>query len=228
MLHYQRKITPLSVSVGGAVVDGGLGMDLLGVKLGKRLGFTSHLSNLVTDAKRSAHMVNRLACHLPPGPYLRQLINGKILYAAAAVGHGRLHSDDAPSDAGLHKAIQVAINTAARSVVGLKSKDRVRTELILKKAGLPSYNRAVVRLVAVEAWKTLYGNNMPAGRLINRVDNGTRAGTAGHFAAPSRLPTRTFVWDAVKILNLCPTLVQAKTLKAAKTLSRSFSMNTPL
>ncbi len=196
-------------------------------------------ATLVRDTKKVSFMINRLSHHLPPGPYLKQLatglLNGKVSYAAGAVGHGKLRDGDTIADAAIHTEVQVAINAAARSVLGRRKKDKIRTTALLQKSKLPSFNQTIVRSTLIETWKAVKGNNEPARRLIcgqhnsqaNRNTN-TRAKQSGIIAAPTRFPARTFVCDAVDHLNKFPALSQIPTLLAAKAFARSVASQAPV
>ncbi len=192
------------IVVDNVTVEGSSQMELLGMTLGKKLEFKPHLAKLVRDTKKVGFMINRLSHHLPPGPYLKQLatglLNGKVAYAAGAVGHGKLNDDATIVDAGIHADVQVAINAAARSVLGVRKTDKISTKALLQKSKLPSFNQTIVRSTLMETWKAVKGNNEPARRLIYGHHNSqtnrntyTRAKQSGIIAAPTCFPARTFV-----------------------------------
>ncbi|QQP37667.1 Rna-directed dna polymerase from mobile element jockey-like protein, partial [Caligus rogercresseyi] len=121
-----------------------------------------HNINIAKAAAKRAALISRLAVHIPRGKYLRQLAKGlmigKISYAAAAVTIPRLDNEcKGPNSA--HRAIQVAINDAARSIVGCKRRDHIHVHDLLERAGLPSLNEVAAKAVALETWKCFYSND---------------------------------------------------------------------
>ncbi|QQP41216.1 Hypothetical protein FKW44_015512, partial [Caligus rogercresseyi] len=51
-----------------------------------------------------------------------------------------------------HRAVQVAINDVAWSIVGCRRRDHIRIEDLLRSAKIPSLNEITVMAVAVETW----------------------------------------------------------------------------
>ena len=129
-------------------------LNLLGIKIRSNLSLVDMQKDAVRSANRCVATVARLARHLPQGPYLRSLVKGLIggaINYGAALAPPRL----SPTDAGaaLNNKMQVAINKVARIVMNVRIADKVPVETLLNKVGLPSYNRAIVRAIAMEAWK---------------------------------------------------------------------------
>ncbi|QQP40476.1 Hypothetical protein FKW44_014523, partial [Caligus rogercresseyi] len=58
-----------------------------------------------------------------------------------------------------HRTIQVAINDAARSIVGYKRRDHIHVGDLLERAGLPSLHEVAAKAVALETWKCFYSND---------------------------------------------------------------------
>ena len=165
---------------------------------------------------------------------------GKIGYAAAAVTVPRLKDDDPASAAS--KAIQVAINKAARSICGKKLLDKVPTSELLATSGLPSYNRLVVKSVALEAWKAYHSNDGPGGSrnplgtIIFGSDNctvgedkprHTRATNSGCINPPLPMAAPTLAHNVYRVWNSCRPLREARTLAEAKTAASTFARLAP-
>ncbi|QQP31668.1 Hypothetical protein FKW44_006074, partial [Caligus rogercresseyi] len=55
--------------------------------------------------------------------------------------------------------MQVAINDAARSIVGCKRRDHFHIRDLLERAGLPSLNEVAAKAVALKTWKCFYSND---------------------------------------------------------------------
>ncbi|QQP49566.1 Uncharacterized protein FKW44_010277, partial [Caligus rogercresseyi] len=121
-----------------------------------------HNINVAKAAAKRAALISRLAVHLPRGKYLRQLAKGlmigKISYAAAAVAIPRFDNECKGPNAA-HRAVQVAINDAARSIVGCKRRDHIHIGDLLERAGLPSLNEVAAKAVAMETWKCFYSSD---------------------------------------------------------------------
>jgi hypothetical protein len=108
---------------------------------------------MTASLEQRAGLVRRLTHYVPRGDFLRQLAHGlffgKLNYALAAVSNPRL--DDTGSPTVLDGAVQVAVNDVARALTGLKRSDHIQIPVLLKKAGIPSFNELAVRAVAIES-----------------------------------------------------------------------------
>ncbi|QQP53422.1 Hypothetical protein FKW44_005903 [Caligus rogercresseyi] len=83
---------------------------------------------------------------------------GEISYAAAALTIHRLDNEfKEPNTA--HREVQVAINDAARSIIGCKIRDHIYNRDLLVRAGFPSSNEVAAKAVALETWKYFYSND---------------------------------------------------------------------
>ena len=118
----------------------------------KNLGFESHNNQMVSALRQRAGVISRLSLHVPRGEFLRQiavgLVQGKFQANLANTTHIRLTDGEGSTKVGL----QTALNNTARVLTGLKRTSRVRTDVLLQKAGFESANRLAVRAVAME-WR---------------------------------------------------------------------------
>ena len=224
------------IKVAGSIIDPASSIELLGVEFGKGLN-CCHGGRLLRDVRRVAGVIRRLARHLPPGRLLRQLAQalllGKANYAAPAHVVPRLTNND-PATPACYQDVQRAFNEVARAVTGLKRADRVPVEKLMKKAGLPSWNRLLVRSVVVETWKALNirdgpdASTTPLGDLLRGRAHcrETRAAIAGLL--PVKKPCASFVCAATRIWNSNPSLRACNTLAEAKRCAMSIAAEAPM
>jgi hypothetical protein len=109
----------------------------------------------------------------------------------------------------LYHQIQVAYNRVARSMTGVKLRDRVSVPDLLERAGIPSVNGMVVSAVAMETWNCRHSSNGGSGAknfvgaLIfdqGRAVKPTCAAAAGMAVVPLR-GRDTFVSNEAKTWN---------------------------
>ena len=211
------------VRVGTSVVDGSKTLELLGVSFDKNLRSTPFMRSQEKASRTILGVTRRLCRHLPPAltsQVSATLYAGKLGYAAAAAVTPRL-SDSDPSCAAL-SALQTPVNDAARSILGIKRSDKCSITELLKKSGLPSINRLVIKGAALETWKALkvfngpHGTPGPFGSLIlenqERV-RATRATEAGLLRPPNC--GNCLLKFSILLWNSSPELRAAESLTAA-------------
>ena len=86
-------------------------------------------------------------------PLAHCLVMGKIMSAAPAAIPVRLNSDDKPYLSGILNDIDKAIKATARTITRTSLKDKVRSEIILQKAGLCCLTATVSESMAIAIWK---------------------------------------------------------------------------
>jgi hypothetical protein len=187
--------------VDGKEVKAGDLIKLLGVSFDRKLTTKPHAKAMLVATKQRAAVISRLVNHIPCGAYLRQLatglVNGKLCHALAAYAFPWLPTQisEATPPTTLYQQIQVAYNRVARSITGVRIRDRVAIPELLERAGLPSVNRMVVNAVCMETWKCRHssdgrnGAKNFVGSLIFytvEVVKITRAASAGMALVPLR------------------------------------------
>jgi hypothetical protein len=236
-----KNLATFSVMVDGTAVNPGKELELLGVTFDAKLTTSPHDSSMAASARQRAAMISRLTLHLPRGAYLQQLARGllvgKVRYAIATAVAPRLEGDTAQPTAG-HRAVQVAINDAARSVTGKKRTDHIRIPDLLHRAGLPSVNALAIHALAMEMWKAYHSLDGPNGsrNALGNVlfpSNGTssrpsRSVTAGIIPRPLPQMANTFADHAIRLWNKHPSLRQAGTRNAAKKVAKAISKSAPI
>ncbi|QQP56376.1 Uncharacterized protein FKW44_001007, partial [Caligus rogercresseyi] len=223
----KKDVAGFTINVGGVEVHPFDEIEFLGVKFDTAFTTVPHNINIAKAAAKRAALISRLAVHLPRGKYLRQLAKGlmigKISYAAAAVTIPRLDNECKGPNAA-HRAIQVAINDAARSIVGCKRRDHIHVRDLLERAGLPSLNEVAAKAVALETWKCFYSNDggggarNPVGDFVFSIPRRAMRSTTP-IAYPLGRETATFACHAIS--------VSATTLHAARTAARAIGRSVP-
>jgi hypothetical protein len=146
----------VSVMVDGKKVKADDTIELLGVTFDRRLTTKPHAKALLVAMKQRAAVIARLENHIPHGRYLRQLamglVNGKLCHALAAYATPRLPATapggKAETPTTIHQQIQVASNGVARSITGVRIRDRISVPDLLERAGISSMNVMVINAVA--------------------------------------------------------------------------------
>jgi hypothetical protein len=156
---------------------------------------------------------------------------------------------DSDRHSGHAKDTQIAMNNIARSVSGHTKTEHIRVCDLLDAARIPSINRLAVAATALEAWKAHKstdgdnGDRNPDGTIMfgnrpgsgvgpngNGIEHGARVlrgAAAGEVAVPLRGST-SFVTNATRIWNACPTLRVANTLAEAKMAAKSLAETAPI
>ena len=225
----------LTININGVAIHPSKTLEMLGITYDSYLSSSPHLEKQVAAGKAIRGTIRRLSLHLPRGPVLKMvagaLVTGKLSYGAAATLTPRWKEEDTKRGA-IHE-LQVLINDVARSLLGRRRSDRISTEELLKKSGLPSLNHFAVRSIAVEAWKAMSGINSPYDPLqglLGEAGSGssrTRAAAAGHLPPPLQKAAQTFIWEAHKIWNNHRALREAKSLVAAKKVAKDMTALIP-
>ncbi len=264
-LVLNRDKTQVLISGGGAVSDSSNSIlidgvnvlpdnkiEVLGVRFDCRLTPSPHQEATWAAARSLACASRRLAQHLPRTQLqqvLRALLVGKLGYGCAALPPRLSASDPLPI---LHHRIQTAINDCARITVGSTRADRVPVEELLQSTGFPSFNRLVVKTIALEAWKAIRcrigpgGSLGPVGELlcpaggvgatatataaaaVTTATRRTRSAAAGLLPPPTKFKVKSFTWVAREIWNGSPLLREATTAGAARCAAIAIANNAPL
>jgi hypothetical protein len=197
---------------------------------------------MLIATKRRAAVISCLVNHIPRGAYLRQLatglVNGKLCYALAAYASPRLPTlfGEATPPSTLFHQIQVAYNRVARSITGVRIRDRVTISELLERAGLPSVNGMVVSAVCMETWNCRHssdGGNRARNFVGSRIfDTGeaakpTRATSSGMAIVPLR-GRETFVSNRARTRNASEALREATSKLAARLAAKNLAARSPL
>ena len=110
---------------------------------------------------------------------------GKILTAAPAAIPIRLNSNEKPYLSGILNDIEKFIKATARVITRTSLKDRIRSEIVLQKAGLRGLNEAVIESMALAIWKARHKMD-PMGCIFqNKVSaRATRLAKSGKLCQP--------------------------------------------
>jgi hypothetical protein len=199
---------------------------------------------MLVATKQRAAVIARLVNHIPRGRYLRQLamglVNGKLCHALAANATPRLPAPapggEAETPTTIYQQIQVAYNRVARSITGVRIRDRVSVPDLLERAGIPSMSAMVINAVATETWNCKHSSDGGNGakNFVGAVifDTGetvkaTRATLAGMATVPLR-GKKTFVLNGARTWNASEALREARTKTAARLAAKNLAARAPL
>ncbi len=218
------------LKVGSSMVMPSDKLEVLGVTFDKLLTANPHLLSLTSSAKTMAAMARRLSLHLPQNSLktvISALLRGKIGYACSVLTPRFSAGDPTPSNMA---HLQVCINNVARAVIRAKKCDKIRVEVLLEEAGLPSLNRLVIYTIAMECWRALSLRDVPNGPLnplgsllappnsdsTREKSTRTRAATSGCIPPPAKYQVSSFAWWGYTCWNSSPQLRAARTVSAAR------------
>jgi hypothetical protein len=188
------NVADISMMVDRNSISPSNSIELLGVRYDRKLSMAPHVRSLLAAVRQRASVVARLANHLPRGQYLRQLayglIVGKFSHALAMVARLRLPNPE--NESTTWSKIQVAFNNAARSITGVRLRDRVPNPDLLNLAGIPSVNRMVVKVVYMEAWmgKSSSDGKVGVRNYVGAIlfdNNKSKTGTKTHSAKTGKI-----------------------------------------
>ena len=178
-------------------------------------------------------MIYRLGFSMPPHlltTFANGLLMGKIMAFAPVHIPTRLNIDDHYHNyIGVTEDINKAIKATARTITKSRLSDKIRSEVLLQKAGLKCLNEAVASITAVTVWKSKTFMD-PLGKRIFREKPSfqcTRSVASkdidllvpGYPTLSTNIMAR--IWNAV------PGLEQATTLGAAKSLAKKWAKEIP-
>jgi hypothetical protein len=130
----------------------------------------------------------------------------------------------------------VAYNRVARSITGVRIRDRVSVSDLLERAGIPSMNAMVINAVATETWNCKHSSNGGNGakNFVGAVifDTGeTVKATWATLAGMARVPLRgkdTFLSNGARTWNASEALREATTKTAARLAAKNLAPRAPL
>ncbi len=219
------------VDIGGVLVKPTSSIELLGVKFDKNLSSTPFLSAQLKATVPILATIRRLSCFLPPAHLAKvasAFLIGKLAYAAPATLAPRLSGDE-PVTAITNK-VQICINNAARTILGSSRGDKLRTEVLLARTGLPSINRLLVKGIAVECWRAI-NESTPLGAVItggHMASRLTRMGASNKLPPPFKFPKDSMAWHAVRLWNMHDELRSAPSLSCARKVAAKIASACPL
>ena len=222
------KMKDFSVRVGRNIVYPSKELNLLGVTYDTNFTTAPYLRKLASEAKKRAAVIVRLSYCVPPHllrTFTNGLLVGKIMAAAPAAIPFRISHEDRGANI-ITEKINCALKSAARTITRIRLTDKVRSEIILEKAGLRELNEMVASSSAIMLWKSKMRMD-PLGSLIFPNSNGEKFFTRSTVSNKAKLPVPGFNTLAVNHMarawNDAPNLQNASTLGAAKSAARMWS-----
>jgi hypothetical protein len=226
--------------VDGKMVKAEASIELIGVSFDRKLMTKPHAQAMQKAVKQRAAVIARLVNHIQRGKYLRQLairlVNGKLGHALAAYATTRLPAPSGEAPSSLYHQIQLAYNRVARSITGIKIRDRVSVPDLLERAGIPSVNGMVIIAVAMETWNCRHsrdgGNGAKnfVGALIfdqGKAVKTNRAAAAGLAVVPLR-GRDTLVSSGARTWNSSEALREVTSKSSARLAAKNLAARSPL
>ena len=180
--------SPMEIKVGNDLVSSSKSISLLGLEYDENFSTAPYLHNLAREAKTRAALIHRLSFGMP-NCVLKQLTSGllmgKILSAAPAAIPIQVNPNDKPYLSTVMNDIEKSIRATARTITRTRLSDKVKSEIVLQRAGLPSLTEAVSKSMATEIWRARKEMN-PLGRIFsNRVSmKNTRSASSNKLCQP--------------------------------------------
>ena len=224
MLVSGFKNKEFSIKVGNSKVHPSKELNLLGVTYDSNFSTVTYLRQLASDAKTRASIISRLSYSVPPHllrMFTNGLLVGKIMLAATAAIPFRITHEDKGTNV-LTERINCSIKSAARTITKVHLTDKVRSDIVLKKAGLKSLNEMVASAAATMIWKSKMIMD-PLGKLLfpkQTTDIEKNMCTRSESSNRAKLPVPGFSTLAANLLarawNESSTLQNSSTIGAAK------------
>lgn len=220
-----------SINVGGVLVEPSEEIEILGLRLNRKLSPAPFITSLRSALAQRVGMLRRLKASIPPHllrTFAQGIFYGKLRVYAPIIFNVRLLEED-PATKGA-EAIQVLINECGRIITGLKRVDRVRIRNLLCKADLQSLNSIVIEASGLLAWHmTEPSNPLHQVYLDSRLETATRSASMGLVRVTDHLES-IGVRNAQRVWNACAALRTATTPTGAKSALRKFFtfLQTPL
>ena len=233
MLVSGIKGKDFSVKIGNDHIYPSKELNLLGITYDSNFSTTPYLRQLASDVKTRAAIIARLSYSVPQNllkMFTNGLLVGKIMAAASAAIPIRIDHDDKGAVV-LTDKINCALKSAARTITRTKLKDKVRSEIVLQKAGLRSLNEMVAYTSAITVWKSKLWkdplNTVLFQKKVEKVVGSVSTRSENSFKAKLPIPgCRTLaanllarLWNKSDDIQIAETFGAAK--KAARKLSKS-------
>ena len=204
-------------------------IEILGLKLDRKLSPTPYTTSLQSSLARGLGMLRRLAANLPPhllSTFAQGLFFSRLRTYAGLVFTVRLNENDRCTQGA--KQIQVMINNVARVITNLRRVDHISVRDLLARANLPSLNSIVVEAAGMLAW-SMTNEDHPLHNLYlaSQIHSVTRAAAAGAVRVTDAQES-IGVRNAQLVWNACPALRAATSKRTAKTVLGKFIKEIPV
>ena len=178
----------IEVKIGKESVLSSPTISLLGLEYDSNFSTVPYLRQLAREASARSALIKRLSYGMPNcllKPISNGILMGKILAAAPAAIPIRLNPNDKPYLSGILNDIDKSIRATARTITHTKLTDKLKSELVLHKAGLRGLTEAVIEIMACAIWKARREMN-PLGRIFqNKVSTrNTRSTSHDNLCQP--------------------------------------------
>jgi hypothetical protein len=163
-------------------------ISLLGLEYDTKFSTAPYLRQLLRAANTRAALIRRLSYGMPNvllKPLAKGLLMGKILAAAPAAIPIKLDPNEKPYLSGILNEIDKSIKATARTITRTSLKDKIRSDIVLSRAGLRSLTEAVSETMACAIWKARKEMN-PLGCIFknNHSNRNTRSSSNDKLCQP--------------------------------------------
>ena len=216
--------TNIKIKIGQEHVPVSQHIKLLGIEYDSSFTTAPYLRSLARDAKTRSLLIKRLSFCMPNcllKPLSHGILMGKIVSASAAAIPIKTHIQDKPFQSVLLEDINKSIKCAARTITKTKLTDKVSSDIVLWKAGLPSLNTAVSTCMVSLIWKARNHMN-PLGRIFENSKSTMKTRGQTNERLSSYVPghSEAAINNLANLLNSLD-LKSAKSLMAAKMLAKN-------
>ena len=198
-------------------------LNILGVTIDSRLSFSTHHEALLNDLRRRLGVIRRLKCQMSRGKLLNEvaqsLFVGRLQCNAWITRPVRVNQEGEQPPS--RDKAQVLLNDLARTLLGIRRADHVRTEDLMDRAKIPTLNEITVRQAALNSWKAVNGGALA--EFLQPYDSRTRAAecnlrrpVSGRCIAISNMAS---CWNSSELLRSAKSIGEARS--AARKLANS-------
>ena len=222
--------------MGDSIVLPSKELNLLGITYDTNFTTSPYLRQLAIDSKTRSALIARLSYSVPPHLlkiFTNGLLIGKIMSAAPAAIPFRLSDNDKGANT-LTNTINSAIKSAARTITQTRLSDKIRTNVILQKAGLRTLNEMVAYTSAMTIWKSKHcmdplGSRIFASKMTQPTKNiTTRSDTSTHAKNPVPGCSTLAINLLARTWNEAFKLQTPKNINAAKSAARKWARSLQL
>ena len=208
----KTQVMPIGRGCPSVFPDAPRFVTLLGLRIDSLLRFSSEHKEVISLVKGRIGIIRRLQAHLPRGRLLCQiadaLVVSRISYAAWLTVEATFPVKEARTTP---HPLQSLLNSLARTLLGVRLADRLRSVDLLDRSGLPSLNQLVIRSAAMAAWQASRGGPL-SHLLVCHSDRSRGAANNLRVAADNSIGAQnmTACWNASEALRNATTYHSAK------------------
>ena len=218
------------MKVGSSLITAAPEISLLGIEYDSNFTTQPYLQKLAREASTRSSLIYRLSFSTPPhllSTLANGMLMGKVLSSAAAAMPIKIREDDKTYL--FVEDINKAIKATAWTITKTKLVDKVRSCVVLQRAGLRCLNEMVASIMARMIWKSRHAMD-PLGRLLFREKCPIKF-TRSYYSDDATRPVPGYPLIAANIMariwNTVPGLKSATSLGIASSISQNWAKSIP-